>query len=62
MKQMDKITDESVINGSRVFIEDGEVKTILSESVQRSGYMSVEESREITLAAIEKIYALKSSR
>ena len=59
---MDKITDESAINGSRVFVEDGEVKTILSESIQKSGYMSVEESREITLAAIEKIYALKSSR
>ena len=58
-KDNDEILNETVINGSRVFIEDGEVKTILSESIQKSGYMSVEESREITLAAIEKIYAMK---
>ena len=54
----DEILNETVINGSRVFVEDGEVKTILSESIQKSGYMSVEEAREITLAAIEKIYAM----
>ena len=58
-KDNDEILNETVINGSRVFVENGEVKTILSESIQKSGYMSVEESREITLAAIEKIYAMK---
>lgn len=55
----DEILNETIINGSMVFVEDGEVKTILSESILKSGYMSVEESRKITLAAIEKIYALK---
>ena len=55
----DEILNETIINGSRVFVEDGEVKTILSESILKSGYMSVEEFRKITLAAIEKIYALK---
>ena len=55
----DEILNETVINGSRVFVEDGEVKTILSESIQKSGYMSVEEAREMILAAIEKIYAMK---
>ena len=55
----DEILNETIINGSRVFVEDGEVKTIMSESILKSGYMSVEESRKITLAAIEKIYALK---
>ena len=55
----DEILNETIINGSWVFVEDGEVKTILSESILKSGYMSVEESRKITLAAIEKIYALK---
>ena len=55
----DEILNETIINGSRVFVENGEVKTILSESILKSGYMSVEESRRITLAAIEKIYALK---
>lgn len=55
----DEILNETVINGSRVFVENGEVKTILSESIQRSGYMSVEEARKIILAIIEKIYAMK---
>lgn len=58
-KDNDEILNETVINGSRVFVENGEVKTILSEYIQKSGYMSVEEAREITLAAIEKIYAMK---
>ena len=58
-KDNDEILKETVINGSRVFVENGEVKTILSESIQKSGYMSVEEAREILLAAIEKIYAMK---
>lgn len=58
-KDNDEILKETVINGSRVFVENGEVKTILSESIQKSGYMSVEEAREMILAAIEKIYAMK---
>lgn len=55
----DEILNETVINGSRVFVEDGEVKTILSESIQKSGYMSAEEARKLILAAIEKMYAMK---
>lgn len=31
--------NETIINGSRVYIENGEVKTELSESIQKSGYM-----------------------
>lgn len=58
-KDNDEILKETVINGSRVFVENGEVKTILSESIQKSGYMSVEEAREMILAAIEKIYSMK---
>ncbi len=58
-KDNDEILNETVINGSRVFVENGEVKTILSESIQKSGYMSAEEARKIILAAIEKIYAMK---
>ena len=58
-KDNDEILNETVINGSRVFVENGEVKTILSESIQKSGYMSAEEARKMILAAIEKIYAMK---
>lgn len=51
----DEILNESVINGSRVFVEDGEVKTILSESIQKSGYMSVEDLSQLLDAHIDKL-------
>ena len=46
------------INGSKVFVENGEVKTILSEAIQKSGYMSVEEARKISHEIISKEYQL----
>lgn len=42
------------VNGSKVFVENGEVKTILSEEIQQSGYMSVEDLRGILHAEINK--------
>ena len=54
-----KVLNEVVdINGSKVYIEDGEVKTQLNEAIQSSGYMTVEEAEQITLAIIEKEYSL----
>ena len=58
MKKKNTLNEVVDINGSKVFIENGEVKTILSEAVQQSGYMSVEESRKITLEAVRKIYEM----
>ena len=55
MKQLNEVVD---IKGSKVFIENGEVKTILSEAIQQSGYMSVEEARRITHEIISKEYQL----
>lgn len=52
-KTINEVVD---INGSKVFVEDGEVKTVLSEEIQRTGWMTVEESREITLEAVKWIY------
>lgn len=54
-KSLNEIVD---VNGSKVFVENGEVKTLLSEEIQSSGYMSVEESEHIALAIIEKEYQL----
>lgn len=51
--------NETIINGSRVFIENRGVKTVFSEEIQRTGYMSVEEMRGILHAYVdnlEKIY------
>ncbi len=35
------------INGSRVYVENGEVKTQLSEAILQSGYMTVEEMYQL---------------
>ena len=52
-KSLNEVVD---INGSKVFVENGQVKTVLNETIQKSGYLSVEESRKITLEAVRKIY------
>lgn len=46
------------INGSKVFIENGEVRTILNEQIQQNGYMPLEEARNILHAIIDKEYML----
>lgn len=44
-------------NGSKVFVENGEVKTILSEDIQKNGGdMTVEQLREIIKAEMAMIY------
>ena len=58
-KTREEILNEVVdINGSKVFVENGEVKTVLSEEIQRTGYMTVEEARQLLHAIIEKEYRL----
>ena len=56
MSRKKTINDVVDINGSKVFVENGEVKTVLSEEIQRTEWMTVEESREITLEAVKWIY------
>lgn len=46
------------INGSRVFVEKGQVKTVLSEEIQKAGYMSVEECYQLIDSAIRMVYEL----
>ena len=54
-KTINEVVD---INGSKVFVEDGEVKVILNERIQKNGWMTVEEAKAITLAIIHKEYML----
>ena len=62
MKKNRQALNEVVdINGSKVFVENGEVKTVLSEAIQQSGYMSVEEAKQLTLEKIKKIYELNGA-
>ena len=57
MKKNRQALNEVVdINGSKVFVENGEVKTVLSEAIQQSGYMDVEDLREIIKAEVSMIY------
>lgn len=60
MKSKKDLLNEVVdINGTKVFIENGEVKTVLSEEIQKNGgWMTVEEAKAITLAIIHKEYML----
>lgn len=59
MKSKKDLLNEVVdINGSKVFVENGEVKTVLSEQIQQNGYMSLEDARKILHEIIEKEYML----
>ena len=54
-----KSINEVNVNGSRVFIEDGKVKTVLSEEIQKTGYMSVDEMYQLIDSKIKMIYGMK---
>lgn len=57
-KKDKNILNETIINGSRIYVENGEVKTVLSEEIQKTGYMTVEEARNILHEIIDKEYEL----
>ena len=57
MKSKKDLLNEVVdINGSKVFVENGEVKTVLSEEIQRTGWMTVEEMYQLIDVAITMKY------
>ena len=49
------------VNGSKVFVENGEVKTILNENIQQSGYMGVEEAFNLIKEQVRMIYAINNN-
>ena len=55
MTENKEILNETVINGSKVFIENGEVKTVLNEVIQKTGYMSVGELSQLLDAHINNL-------
>ena len=60
---MDKHSKKSLnevinINGSKVFIDNGKVRTILNENIQKTGYMDLEEARQLLHAKIDKMEEL----
>ena len=53
-KRDNKLNEAVDTNGSKVFIESGQVKTVLSQAIQQNGYMTVEELRELLHASVNK--------
>lgn len=49
------------VSGSKVLIQDGQVKTILNERIHKSGYMTIEEAKQLTLEKIKKIYQQRNA-
>jgi hypothetical protein len=43
------------ISESRVIVENGEIKTIFSEEIQKTGRMSIEESRRLCIEALNLV-------
>ena len=46
------------IDGTKVFVENGKVMTVLSEQIQKSGYMDIETAFQIIHEAVNKQYEI----
>ena len=55
MNKKKNILNETIINGHRIYVENGEVKTQLSETTQKNGYMTVEEARQYLHEYVNKL-------
>lgn len=62
MTENKEILNETVINGNRVFVKNGEVKTVLSEEVQNNGYIPLETAKQLSIARIRKVIAMEKYR
>ena len=51
------VSSEEIIDNCRVVLEDGVVKTILSEEILKSGYIPLETARRLSIARIKAIIA-----
>ena len=59
MTEKKEILNETVINGNRVIVENGEIKIILSEEVQYNGYIPLETAKQLSIARIRKVIAME---
>ena len=53
-----KRSDITDVDGNKVFIENGKVKTLLREDIQKSGFMDVKTAFKIIRTAIVKEYGI----
>ena len=52
---METLELEDIITESKVVIENGEVRTIYSDEIERTGYMTIEEARRLTLEGLKRV-------
>ena len=45
----------------KVFVENGEVKTVLSDEMQESGYIPLETAKQLSIAKIKKVIEIERS-
>ena len=57
-KRNDLVSEVIDINCSKVSVENGKVKTVLNEEIQRTGWMTVEEAMALTENKIRKLYEM----
>ena len=57
-----KQLNEVNINGSRVYVENGKVKTQLSEEIQKNGYMTVEDAENILHAFVNNLETIYNGK
>lgn len=41
------------INGNKIYIEDGQVKTVFNDEIITSGYLDLEEARQLLHSSID---------
>ncbi len=54
----DLLNEVMDIKGSKVFVENGEVQTVLNEEIQRTGWMTVEEMYQLIKTELNMIYKM----
>ena len=58
----DLLNEVADIKGSKVFVENGEVQTVLNEEIQRTGWMTVEEMYQLIKTELNMIYKMPQSQ
>ena len=53
------MTNETIIDGCKVLVENGEVKTVLSDEIQESGYIPLEAAKQRSIATIKKVIEIE---
>ena len=58
----DLLNEVMDIKGSKVFVENGEVQTVLNEEIQRTGWMTLEEMYQLIKTELNMIYKMPQSQ